>query len=259
MAVLEGLSFNNEKDYIMSIHLQSMAWKFSLSNSTYKQKSNIKLVLIKLCDNASDEGYCWPSMGRIAKECELSKRSVVDQINKLKDIGLIEVTHRFKDNEQTSNSYQINIELLSGGELLAPPSESLSLPQCTDCTQNHHLTINESSLKNTDISLVPKENGYFIDSLDKEDFKNCHEVMDQLNLFQDGIFYTGSLSIQEWIDCENAMKLVDSFNHIEYVWWWIQTRSKGFRKLPSLPNMLCDVNGISFEQFYETVFMQECE
>ncbi len=246
----------------MSIHLQSMAWKFSLSNSAYKQKSNIKLVLIKLCDNASDEGYCWPSMGRIAKECELSKRSVVDQINKLKEIGLIEVTHRFRDNEQTSNSYQINIELLCRGELLAPPSESLALPQCTDCTQNHHLTINEPSKKNTDISLVPKENGYFIDSLDKKSFNHCHSAMRIINHFASEYgddIYTGSLTESEWNECEYAMRSVDSFEHYQYIAWWMSTRAKGFKKLPSLPNMLCDVNGISFEQFYETVFMQECD
>ena len=235
-----------------------MAWKFSLSNSPYKQKSNIKLVLIKLCDNASDEGYCWPSMGRIAKECELSKRSVVDQVGKLKELGLIAVEHRFKDNEQTSNGYQINIELLSRGELLAPPSEGLALPQCTDCTQNHHRTINESSI--TD-SFHSEKRSYLIEELDEVEFKHCHEVMSFLNIVNsqpnDKRYFTGKLTLEEWSECEDAMDSVDYFDHCGYVAWWTQNKYPAMNKYPSLPNMLCDVKGIPFNQFYDTTFMQE--
>lgn len=238
----------------MSIHLQSMAWKFSLSNSKYKQKSNIKLVLIKLCDNASDEGYCWPSMGRIAKECELSKRSVVDQINKLKEIGLIEVKHRFKNNEQKSNGYQVNIELLSGGELFAPPSESHSLPQCTDCTQNHHLTIKEPSGTDTSHS----DERIHVEDLDKEDFPNCIRAINRLEWLKSSAYkiFTGALTIGEWSECEDAMNSVDCFD-FDYFDWWMKERSKSMRKTPSLPNMLTDMNGTTFEQFYNSTFMQE--
>lgn len=188
----------------MSIHLQSMAWKFSLSNAPYKQKSNIKLVLIKLCDNASDEGYCWPSMGKIAKECELSKRSVVDQVSKLKELGLVEVTHRFKDKEQTSNGYQINIELLGRGELLAPPSESVSLPQCTTCTQNHHLTINESS--NTEHFSKEKR----IDIFSLEGFEYCKSAINYLSLCKEHSknIYDGPLTIEQWELCEDKLNEV---------------------------------------------------
>ena len=116
---------------------------------------------------------------------------------------------------------------------------------------------------NTDISLVPKENGYFIDSLDKEEFKHCHEMMRLLNYINeqanDKQYYSGSLAIEEWNTCEGVMEHIDCFNHMDYVIWWTNNRYRSFVKTPSLPNMLCDVNGISFEQFYETVFMQECD
>lgn len=241
----------------MSIHLQSMAWKFSLSNSPYKQKSNIKLVLVKLCDNASDEGYCWPSMGRIAKECELSRRSVVDQISKLKDMGLIEVEHRFKDNEQTSNGYQINIDLLSMGELLAPPSETHSHPQCKDFTQNRNLTINEPS--RSDISEADAEY-YLEDILHEYGLTHCKEAIDELRLIAKQECtppaYIGKLKLSEWLECEDIMRSVDCFD-FEYFTWWMETRAKAFRKIPSLPNMLTDMNGTDFEYFYNTTFAQE--
>ncbi|MEL7441028.1 MAG: helix-turn-helix domain-containing protein [Pseudomonadota bacterium] len=236
-----------------------MAWKFSLSNAPYKQKSNIKLVLIKLCDNASDEGYCWPSMGKIAKECELSKRSIVDQVSKLKDLGLVYVTHRFKDNEQTSNGYQINIELLSRGELLAPPSESASLPQCTVCTQNHHLTINEPSI--TDISKADER--VFLEDIKFDyDLRFCQEAIDQIKHINKLNYcrtaYDGSLTLREWQDCEDVMRSIDDFD-FEYFTWWMETRSQSMNKKPSLPNMLCDMNETTFEQFYNSTFMQEAD
>ena len=42
-----------------------------------------KLVLIKLADNASDSGECWPSYQHIADQCEISRRSVIGHINEL--------------------------------------------------------------------------------------------------------------------------------------------------------------------------------
>nr|WP_063454794.1 helix-turn-helix domain-containing protein [Wohlfahrtiimonas chitiniclastica] len=42
-----------------------------------------KLVLLKLADNASDTGECWPSHQNIADQCEISKRSVINHIDAL--------------------------------------------------------------------------------------------------------------------------------------------------------------------------------
>ena len=70
--------------------------------------------------------------------------------------------------------------------------------------------------------------------------------------------FTGELTLQEWEDCESAMQSVDCFN-IEYFVWWLDNKAKGMRKAPSLPNMLCEVNGIPFDQFYDSTFMQEWE
>lgn len=68
--------------------------------------------------------------------------------------------------------------------------------------------------------------------------------------------FTGELTLQEWEDCESAMQSVDCFN-IEYFSWWLDNKAKGMRKTPSLPNMLCEVRGIPFDQFYDSTFMQE--
>lgn len=48
-----------------------------------------KLVLLKLADNASDQGECWPSYQYIADQCEISKRSVMSHIDDLCQSGLL--------------------------------------------------------------------------------------------------------------------------------------------------------------------------
>lgn len=40
-----------------------------------------KFILVKLADNADDDGKCWPSVGKIASECEVSNRTVQIAIN----------------------------------------------------------------------------------------------------------------------------------------------------------------------------------
>lgn len=48
-----------------------------------------KLVLIKLADNANDQGECWPSYQYIADQCEMSKRSVMAHIEALTEAGFL--------------------------------------------------------------------------------------------------------------------------------------------------------------------------
>lgn len=69
-----------------------------------------KLVLIKLADNASDSGECWPSHQHIAEQCEISRRSVINHINKLEEMGLLRKEYRTKNNEKQSNLYQLTLD-----------------------------------------------------------------------------------------------------------------------------------------------------
>lgn len=99
------------------------------------------------------------------------------------------------------------------------------------------------------------------------------EVMDRFPMCSDAIhkltslgkygyiFHTGKLSLSEWDHCELAMRSVDGFD-MEYFIWWAKERYKSFNKNPSLPNMLnmlCDSKHTTFEQLYDSVFMQEWE
>lgn len=67
----------------MSMELMVKAMKTVVGNPLRK------LVLIKLADNASDQGECWPSYQHIAEQCEISKRSVMNHIDALIEAGFV--------------------------------------------------------------------------------------------------------------------------------------------------------------------------
>lgn len=82
-----------------------------------------KLVLIKLADNANDQGECWPSVPYIADQCEISERSVQNHIQQLVKSGLVRIEERKSDNGlNRSNVYHLRLN--SAGENAAPYGES---------------------------------------------------------------------------------------------------------------------------------------
>ena len=67
----------------MSIQLMTAAWRYpDLSPGQ-------KLVLLALCDNASDEGLCFPSVTTIAEKCSMGLRTVQSHLNYFEEIGLL--------------------------------------------------------------------------------------------------------------------------------------------------------------------------
>ncbi|WP_124313740.1 helix-turn-helix domain-containing protein [Pseudomonas chlororaphis] len=95
----------------MSMGLMVAAMKLRVGNPLRK------LVLIKLADNASDMGECWPSYQHIADQCEISKRSVMNHISALCDSGLLrKETRKGGPKGNSSNVYFLTLD---GG---APPA-----------------------------------------------------------------------------------------------------------------------------------------
>lgn len=87
----------------MSMKLTALAMDVKVGNPLRK------LVLLKLCDNANDQGECWPSMQHIADQCEISRRSVATHINALVEAGFLRVINRGKGGKKTSNMYAIDL------------------------------------------------------------------------------------------------------------------------------------------------------
>ncbi|MEK9498227.1 helix-turn-helix domain-containing protein [Photorhabdus sp. P32] len=70
-----------------------------------------KLVLIKLADNANDQGECWPSVAYIAEQCEISERSVQNHIKQLVKDNIVNVEERkTKNGLNQSNVYLLHLD-----------------------------------------------------------------------------------------------------------------------------------------------------
>lgn len=107
----------------MSFKLMAQAMDIKTGSST------TKLVLLKLCDNANDQGICWPSQDTIAEQCEITTRTVISSLKKLEALGLATIEKKCKN----GNKYLINLksEKISPLDLevknIHPKSEKSSL------------------------------------------------------------------------------------------------------------------------------------
>lgn len=126
----------------MSMLLMVKAMQCKVGNSTRK------LVLLKLADNANDEGICFPSYQNIADQCEITRRSAISHIEALIETGFVEKKTRKTPEGNTSNLYILRLD--RGSENSAPPSENASLGIVKNL---HHPSENISPTPSENISL----------------------------------------------------------------------------------------------------------
>ncbi|WP_180191791.1 helix-turn-helix domain-containing protein [Pseudomonas syringae] len=89
----------------MSMELMVKAMKTKVGNPLRK------LVLVKLADNASDQGECWPSYQHIADQCEIDRSTVRRHIKNLADQGLLRIENRAGPKGNSSNLYFLTLEV----------------------------------------------------------------------------------------------------------------------------------------------------
>ena len=66
-----------------------------------------KLVLIALANRADNNGECYPSLERIAQDCETTKMTVTRKLKVLEGLGLLKKINRTVEGLKTSNLYQL--------------------------------------------------------------------------------------------------------------------------------------------------------
>lgn len=91
-----------------------------------------KLVLIKLADNANDQGECWPSYQHVADQCEISRSTVKVHIRELEKAGLLRREFRRKGELNQSNLFHLALaggatSALGGGAAENPPGAAENL------------------------------------------------------------------------------------------------------------------------------------
>lgn len=104
----------------MSMDLMVKAMKTKVGNPLRK------LVLVKLADNASDQGECWPSYQHIADQCEISRSTVKVHIRELEKTGFLRREFRRNGELNQSNVFHLTLDSgaaadLGGGAAENPP------------------------------------------------------------------------------------------------------------------------------------------
>ncbi|NQD78374.1 helix-turn-helix domain-containing protein [Pseudomonas sp. CM27] len=87
----------------MSMELMVKAMKTKVGNPLRK------LVLIKLADNASDQGECWPSYQHVAEQCEIDRSTVRKHIKQLEVQGLLRIENREGPKGNSTNLYFLTL------------------------------------------------------------------------------------------------------------------------------------------------------
>jgi len=83
----------------MSVKIMTIAWEIDVKGAD-------KLVLLALADNASDEGYCYPSWETIMKKTGVSKGTLAKSLKALEKLNLIKRVSRKRSNgSDASNGY----------------------------------------------------------------------------------------------------------------------------------------------------------
>lgn len=115
----------------MSVHATSWAWRQKIDDPV------AKLLLLKLADQANDDGVCWPSRATLAEAIETSEATVKRRVKVLVELGLIEVRQRWSEQSGhfSSNEYHLRGSQLTRGRGSDQPSPRVTQSDPITVTQ----------------------------------------------------------------------------------------------------------------------------
>jgi len=124
-------------------------------------KPAAKIVLYWLADHHNSEtGACFPSLKKLADECEMNKATVVRHLADLEARGLIARQHRHRENgSQTSTEYVLNMHEPPVAKHDSP-CRKMQQPPVAKCTPHNLVNINHG---NEPTPLPPKGGNGFED------------------------------------------------------------------------------------------------
>lgn len=97
----------------MSIDVLSLVWRARLPEQGRKKDSSAKLVLARLADIANDTGgSIYPSVPRIAGDCDLGERTVQEALRRLQGLGVLLLVREADCAARESREYRIDLTAL---------------------------------------------------------------------------------------------------------------------------------------------------
>ena len=133
----------------MSVNATRFAWECDLSKTT--KRSAKRLVLLALADRANKENTCFPSIARVVKDTEMDRKTVMNTINDLIQLGLVSDTGERKGGTNQVRVLKINVD------------KQESYPQEHQLSANKQCEISKETVVNLPINGVefPSNGGKF--------------------------------------------------------------------------------------------------
>ena len=135
----------------MSVNATRFAWECDLSKTT--KRSAKRLVLLALSDRANKENTCFPSIARVVKDTGMDRKTVMNTINDLIEIGIVSDTGDRKGGTNQVRVLKINVDSV----------KQESYPQEGQNTPNKQCEISKETVVNLPINGVefPSNGGKF--------------------------------------------------------------------------------------------------
>lgn len=120
---------------------------------------NLQVVFIWLCEHSDKNMQSFPSRKTLAQECGVSVRTLDRSIQELVNKGLIAKSARHRDNEQSTNLYEVVIPA-QGGDTVARGSDTVTPGGATKTAHRTQPIINSTQLtqNSTNVELAPAGN-----------------------------------------------------------------------------------------------------
>ena len=133
----------------MSVNATRFAWECDLSKTT--KRSAKRLILLALADRANKENTCFPSIARVVKDTGMDRKTVMNTINDLIEIGLVLDTGERKGGTNQVRVLKINVV------------KQESYPQPCGNSENKQCEISKETVVNLPINGVefPSNGGKF--------------------------------------------------------------------------------------------------
>jgi Helix-turn-helix domain len=134
-----------------SVRVMADVWELRLAESH-------KFILLGFADHANDEGFCFPSISRIAWKCGLSDRQVQRVVAALRDAGLLVPVKNLAGGRNRSTVYRVCPEK---GDKLSPfisaRGDALSAERVTSATQKDDASVTRIIKNHQESGAVRKE------------------------------------------------------------------------------------------------------
>ncbi len=174
----------------MSIQCMTRVWAES------KHKGSQLLLLLAIADNASDDGFAWPSVQTLAKKTRMSDRHTVRMLEDLEKSGELILSKA----EGKRHQYIVTVGLTTEQINKTANSRMLKMSPLTSCHPRQVVTPDKLSPL-TSCHKTP-------DKLSYEPLTSCHKTPDKLSS-------TTSQNLQKIKDLEGKKTAEPSCNHHE--------------------------------------------